>query len=235
MVCYSIKQKSQAQEIQKHMVKPIKSITLPSFSTTNVWGHTKLKGHGLKLNLIAEPSENNQLLSSVQCSPSYCNLEASSNRVTVGLRNVSAKQITVPSRMVVCQIQPANMVPKLQTPTEQDPSEHKEDNSLILNQIDLGEISTWSVEQQQAAKKLLCDYSDCFSKNDLSLGKCNILKHKITLTDYQPFPPHLFEEVKQHLKEMVELGAIRRSFSPWASAVVLVMKKDGGLRLYIYL
>ena len=32
---------------------------------------------------------------------------------------------------------------------------------------------------------------------------------------------------------MVEVGAIRRSFSPWASAVVLVRRKDGGLRLCI--
>ena len=32
---------------------------------------------------------------------------------------------------------------------------------------------------------------------------------------------------------MVEVGAIRRRFSPWASAVVLVRKKDGGLRLCI--
>ena len=29
------------------------------------------------------------------------------------------------------------------------------------------------------------------------------------------------------------MGAIRRSFSPWASAVVLVRKKDVGLRLCI--
>ena len=32
---------------------------------------------------------------------------------------------------------------------------------------------------------------------------------------------------------MVEVGAIRRSFSPWTSAVVLVRKKDGGLRFCI--
>ena len=34
---------------------------------------------------------------------------------------------------------------------------------------------------------------------------------------------------------MVEVGAIRRSFSPWASAVVLARKKDGGLRFCINL
>ena len=47
------------------------------------------------------------------------------------------------------------------------------------------------------------------------------------------YPPHLYEEVRKHLKEMVEIGAIRKSNSPWASAVVLVRKKDGSLRFCI--
>ena len=212
---------------------------MPPFSTTIVHGHTKLKSHGVKLNLIAEPFKDSQLPSSVQCTPTYCNMEPGSNRVAVGLRNVSARKITVPSRTSVCQIQLPNMVPPIQTQKEQAPTENKkEDESCILEQLDLGEISTWSVEQQQASRKLLCDYSETFSKNYLDLGKCNISKHNIQLTDSQPFkeryrriPPHLFEEVKQHLQEMVEVGAIRRSFSPWASTVVLVRKKDGGLRL----
>ena len=162
-------------------------------------GHTKLKGHGMKLNLIAEPNENNQLPPSVQCTLTYCNLEPGSNRVKVSLINVLAKQITILSRTVVCQIQLANKVPEIQTPKGQDPSENKDDNSWILDQLDLGELNTWSVDKQQAAKKLLCDYSETFSKNDLDLGKCNILKHNIKLTDNQPFkerygriPPHLF-------------------------------------------
>ena len=44
-------------------------------------------------------------------------------------------------------------------------------NPVLLEQLDLGEISTWSVKQQQAARKLLCDYSETFSKNDLDLRK----------------------------------------------------------------
>ena len=231
----------QAQQFQKQTVKTTKPITLPPFSTTVVHGHTKLMTHRVRLNLIAEPFEDSQLPSNIQCTPTYCKLEPGSNRATVGLRNISARKITVPCRTTVCQIQLANMVPPIQTSKEQPPTEIKrEDDSCILDQLDLGEIHTWSEEQQHAVRKLLCDYSETFSKNDLDLGKCNILKHNIQLTGQQPFkeryrriPPHLFEEVKQHLQEMLEVGAIRRSFSPWASAVVLVRKKDGGLKLCI--
>ena len=126
----------------------------------------------------------------------------------------------------------------MNTSTDQTPPEEEQvDDPCIPNHLDLGELSTWTKEQQYAAKKLLCDYADTFSKNDLDLGKCNILKHNIQLTDQQPFkeryrriPPHLFEEVKQYLQEMVEVGVIRKSFSPWASTVVLVRKKDGALK-----
>ena len=65
-------------------------------------------------------------------------------------------------------------------------------------------------------------------------------KHEIKLNDYTPFkeryrriPPHQYEEVKKHLKEMLEIGAIRKSNRPWMSAVVLVRKKDGSLRFCI--
>ena len=101
-------------------------------------------------------------------------------------------------------------------------------------------LNSWTGEQQQSARDLLVDSAEVFAKSDLDLGKCNIIKHATKITDLQPFkehyrriPPHLYEEVKAHLQEMVEMAAIRRSFSHWASAVVLVRKKDGGLRFCI--
>ena len=125
------------------------------------------------------------------------------------------------------------MIPPVNTPIHNTSSEEQEgDVPCIPDHLDLGELPTWTKEQQYAARKLLCDYADTFSKNDLDLRKCNILKNNIKVTDHQPFkeryrriPPHLFEEVKQHLQEMVEVGAIRKSFSPWASAVVLVRRR----------
>ena len=32
-------------------------------------------------------------------------------------------------------------------------------------------------------------------------------------------PPHQFDEVKKHLKEMLEIGVIQKSQSPWVSAL----------------
>ena len=79
-----------------------------------------------------------------------------------------------------------------------------------------------------------------FSKHDLDMGKTNLVKHNIVLTDpilfkekYSAITPQLYSEVKAHLQEMLDLGAIRHSNSPWVSAIVLVRKKDGKLRFCI--
>ena len=83
-------------------------------------------------------------------------------------------------------------------------------------------------------------YHHIFAVEDLELGHTNLVKHEIKLTNYVPFkeryrriPPHQYEEVRKHLDEMLRIGAIRKSNSPWASAVVLVRKKDGALRFCI--
>ena len=67
-----------------------------------------------------------------------------------------------------------------------------------------------------------------------------MVKHSINLTDPTPFkecyrciPPGMYEEVKAHIQEMLDIGAIHPSNSPWASVVVLVWRKDGKLRFCI--
>ena len=182
----------QAQPSKKGSIKTTKQVTLPPFSTTIIKGSTKLRSHGVRLNLTAEPSKNRHLPSSVQCAPTYCTLEPVSNRVAVGLRNISSKSITIPSRVVVGQLQQTKMVPKVQkvqASKEQNklsPNGQK-DGTWVLDQLNLEGLNTWTADQQQAAKDHLVDSAGVFSKYDLDLGKCNILKHSIKITDHQPF------------------------------------------------
>ena len=45
----------------------------------------------------------------------------------------------------------------------------------------------------------------------------------------------MYDDVRAHIQEMLDIGAIHKLHSPWASAIVLVWKKDGGFRLCINL
>ena len=45
----------------------------------------------------------------------------------------------------------------------------------------------------------------------------------------------MYDDVRAHIQEMLDIGAICKLQSPWASTVVLVWKKDGSLRFCINL
>ena len=112
--------------------------------------------------------------------------------------------------------------------------------SKILERIDLTGIESWMEQQQYSVKKLLQEYQHLFALNLKELGRTSLVQHEIKLSNNIPFkeryrriPSHQYEEVRKHLQEMLDIGAICRSTSPWASSVVLVHKKDGSLQLCI--
>ena len=57
---------------------------------------------------------------------------------------------------------------------------------LGFGSIKFGGAKFLDKEQQQSARDLLVDSADVFAKTDLDLGKCNIIKHAIKITDPQP-------------------------------------------------
>ena len=95
-------------------------------------------------------------------------------------------------------------------------------------------------EQRYKVHSMLLDWKDIFSCSETDMGHTDLVKHKIKLVDNEPFkqphrriPPHLYSEVREHIKEMLETNVIRPSLSPYASPIVLVRKKDGKLRFCI--
>ena len=111
----------------------------------------------------------------------------------------------------------------------------------LFEKLGLNEPKKWMTpEDVLESKKLVKKFHMIFSKNDLDLGKTDKVKYKIKVTDPVPFKeryrritPSQYEAVRKHLQEMLDLGAIKPSDSPWCSAVVLVKKKNGELRFCI--
>ncbi|PIK57637.1 hypothetical protein BSL78_05463 [Apostichopus japonicus] len=95
-------------------------------------------------------------------------------------------------------------------------------------------------DQRNKAVDLLRRNAEIFASSDDDLGNAEGVSHKIPLTDEvpvrQPFrriPPSQWEEVREHIRKLLDKGVIRPSTSPYASPIVLVRKTDGSLRMCV--
>ena len=120
--------------------------------------------------------------------------------------------------------------------TVETPPNLTSEKENLFSKIDSTGEKEWSEELKAKTKDVFREYAHIFALESLDMGHTAMVKHKIKLDNYTPFKeryrhirPNLFNEVKNHLKEMIWVGTIRHSNSPWASAVVLVRKKDGSL------
>ena len=129
-----------------------------------------------------------------------------------------------------------DMHPNLQIPKLMARQRH----GKLFSELDLSGLDSWAPELVDAACWLLAKYHDIFSLDPAELGCTHSIEHTIKVTDNTPFkewftwiPPLMVEEVRNHLREMLESGAIRPSQSAWCNAVVLVQKMDGSLHFCI--
>ena len=116
--------------------------------------------------------------------------------------------------------------------------EHRKE--MLLQQLDLSGLRGWSGTHCTSVHALLTEYHDIFSLEPGELGCTGLVKQEIRVVDDEPFkerfwriPPPMMEEVRTHMKKMLEVSAICPSQSPRCNAVMLVRKKDGGLHFCI--
>ena len=116
----------------------------------------------------------------------------------------------------------------------------EERRKILFKKLELSGLVSWTKENKERVLNLLAKYHDIFTLEEEEMGCTEATEHKIKVTDPKPFkervrniPSGLLEEVKDHLDHMLDVGAIKPSKSAWSNAVVLVQKKDGGLRFCI--
>ena len=100
----------------------------------------------------------------------------------------------------------------------------------------LDKLKEWPPDLALEFERMLLEHHNIFSLDKNEIGCTDTAEHVIELLDTEPFKerfrriaPPLVEEVREHIQEMLDGGAIRPSQSVWCNAVVLVRKKDGGL------
>ena len=71
--------------------------------------------------------------------------------------------------------------------SDQPTSSEEDDGSWILKLIDLSGLEKWSDEDKNAAIEMIKRNANVFSKNDMDMGRTNLVKHHIELTDPVPF------------------------------------------------
>ena len=98
-------------------------------------------------------------------------------------------------------------------------------------------VNNLDSSEQKQLKTLLLEFQHIFSKGSGDLGCFSEIKHKINTGDERPVkqpmrrtPIGFEKEEEDNLKLMLETGVISESSSDWASAPVLVRKKDGSVR-----
>ena len=154
---------------------------------------------------------------------------STTGRINVPVVNISDRPIQLDKHTKLAEVSvPDSIVPATSAPT---------DLPSIIDEIDIGPVPA---EWKPRITSMIRDHINVFSQNDLDLGGTDAVKHRIQLTDETPFKersrpvaPHDFEDLRQHLKELLEMGVIRESQSPYASPIVITRKKSGKIRMVI--
>ena len=228
------------------VVRVASKCTVPPFGHKAIHGKVNLVLHGYKMNVMTHGLEKwlPSLLLGIDVQTVYATLADGSNRITVVLRNNTRDWLEIKKGVPIAWIVAANEVPKVtnlfstEQTKEQSTLTETERQDLLLEKLDLSYLEAWPEEQAEQAHSLLKEYHDIFSLEKHDMGHTNATKHKIVLKDpdtppfkehFRRIPPPQLDEVREHLRLMLDAGVIWSSNSPWCNAVVLIRKKDGSL------
>ena len=108
----------------------------------------------------------------------------------------------------------------------------------LLGDMDIGD--GLGPEHRRMLVELIDQYSESFSQWEGYLGYCKEVVHHIRTMDDNPIriphgrvPPQHWEELRQYLKQWLDVGVLRESSSAYAASTVIVRKKTGDMRMCV--
>ena len=215
-------------------MKLAKDTTIDPFGTIEVKGIIKTPNHYKHVHVVIDNLLENQCCKDMTVAQQIQVLKPGSNKITVVLRNLSCRTLRVKKGMKIAHVEASNIVPMMVSQgipknilekeagnapksilLKNIPDAKEERIDKILESLNLQGIESWN-EQQQSAKSLFREYQHLFALNLNELDKTSLVQHDIKLDDkttfkerYRRIPPHQYEEVRKHLQEMLDIGAIQ--------------------------
>ena len=198
---------------------------IPPFGCKAIHGRTGLLLMGYKLNVMMNGLEKKspQLPLGVEVFSSYATLTMGSNRITIVLRNNTNVWVEVQKGVPIARMVTANMIP----PADLSSSSVKTSDSgrmseedrqrMLFEKLDMSRLESWDTKVAKQARSLLAEYHDLFSLEKNKIRCTKAAEHVIELKDPNAAPfkewfrrilPPQVDEVREHLKLMLDAGAI---------------------------
>ena len=225
------------------------SVKIPAGSRTMVEGFcgglsSKFLGNS---SLLVEADGNLGLPNGLLVTPVWISSENVNCNPLVEVNNITNREVEIAAHTSFCDVYPVELEHCVTSgdmaDSVQNCQQRVDTDNVYVSDVDflnMFELSHLTSEQQQQMKNLLLKWKGVFSLHELDLGLVKGYEHHIELTDHTPFrdrfphiPPHMVEEVRQHLKTMQKSGVIQPSRSQYSSPLVLVKKSDGSLRFCV--
>ena len=163
------------------------------------------------------------------------------------LANLSHHTVTLPIGTIVAEAE-VDVIAHIQddnsrtTETDESKCGNNQDSYVdndFLNKFTL-KLDHLDNQQIKQVHNLLCKYSDLFDVDKKSTATVTMVEHEIDTGNTKPIhqPPNRVgpaqrKIMKLHVDEMLKNKVIQPSNSPYAAPVILVGKKDGGIRFCV--
>ena len=207
------------------VVRVNRKVQLPPFGHKVIHGCTSLTLLGYKMNVMTHGLEKRSphLPLGIDVLSTYATFTTGCNKVAVVLKNTTNDWVEIEKGVPVARMVTANQIPPAtieavfgDTPEKRALTE-KERHEELFKKLDLSGLEKWDKDLAEKARSLLAEYHDLFSLEKHEIGHTKTVEHKIVLKDLEtpPFkerfhriPPPQVEEVWEHLKLMLDAGAI---------------------------
>ena len=210
---------------------------IPGFQSVVAHGRTQstmMMGHRLNVMMqVPYPDDKADLPNGLYVMRRYTELKDGSQSVSIMLRNLTTRPIHLARGWVMGRVVAANAVPEAQClpdllkklddedPDKPEPvklsTQQRQDLLLTTLQKDSGldRLKEWPPELARKAVALLLEFHHVFSLEPNEIGCTDATEHVIELMKDEPFKerfrhitPPLVDEVRQHIQEMLDGGAI---------------------------